>query len=451
MGVPQKTIILTCGVDERYCPGVGENPDRDYYYLLRYQPRDEEEPGPGDDRARTSNLDGTRQDFDPTNGEPIVLMDFTDSGADKFHEVTRDIVESSRFRSSQGRGEVLDSFAIVLDGRIKSAPTVDPDDNPDGIPGDNGAQITGIGDVGEAKDLALVLQTGALPIEFIQVDRTQVSATLGKDSLNEALPRVGRGPAHRRALPARRLPLPRPRRGLRPRDLLGAAVRGDPALRRHADAAGLRGHDPRDRRRGRREHRHLRTHQGRSGRRASRSAPRSRTATARASRTIVDANVVTAITALILFAVATGGVRGFAFMLLLGTGALDRHGGLRHARAARAARRLQVVRQPEVHGRERAEDGALADVRRRRQAADLVHDRGRPDRALDRLADLQGPEPRDRLPRRHADDVRDRAAGRHRRRARRGAPSSGSATRSSRAAATRSTAASASSRSSPSR
>ena len=35
--------------------------------------------------------------------------------------------------------------------------------------------------------------------------------------------------------------------------------------------------------------------------------------------TIVDANVVTAITALVLFAVATGGVRGFAFMLLLGT------------------------------------------------------------------------------------------------------------------------------------
>jgi SecD/SecF fusion protein len=35
--------------------------------------------------------------------------------------------------------------------------------------------------------------------------------------------------------------------------------------------------------------------------------------------TIIDANVVTAITALVLFAVATGGVRGFAFMLLLGT------------------------------------------------------------------------------------------------------------------------------------
>src|SRR5207237_6881121 len=35
--------------------------------------------------------------------------------------------------------------------------------------------------------------------------------------------------------------------------------------------------------------------------------------------TILDANVVTAITALVLFAVATAGVKGFALMLLIGT------------------------------------------------------------------------------------------------------------------------------------
>src|SRR5439155_2800911 len=35
--------------------------------------------------------------------------------------------------------------------------------------------------------------------------------------------------------------------------------------------------------------------------------------------TIVDANVVTAITALVLFAVATAQVKGFALMLLIGT------------------------------------------------------------------------------------------------------------------------------------
>ena len=51
----------------------------------------------------------------------------------------------------------------------------------------------------------------------------------------------------------------------------------------------------------------------------SRSGPRLRPATPRASSTIVDANVVTAITALILFAVATAEVKGFALMLLLGT------------------------------------------------------------------------------------------------------------------------------------
>ena len=40
---------------------------------------------------------------------------------------------------------------------------------------------------------------------------------------------------------------------------------------------------------------------------------------AKGFHTIIDANVVTVITALILFAVATAGVKGFALMLLIGT------------------------------------------------------------------------------------------------------------------------------------
>jgi SecD/SecF fusion protein len=318
MGVPQKAIILTCGVDERYCPGVGESPDVDSYYLLRYQPRDKENPIP-EMTGEDLNLDGTRQDFDSTNGEAIVLMDFTDKGADKFHDVTRDIVESSRFRSSQGRGEVLDSFAIVLDGRIKSAPTVDPDDNPDGIPGDNGAQITGIGDVGEAKDLALVLQTGALPIEFIQVDRTQVSATLGKDSLVEALRASVAG------LLIVALFLLAVYRFLGLVAVFGLAIYSALlyavillfdvtltlpgfagmilAIGVAADANIVIFERIKEEAAARKSIRAAIAHGYRKG-----------------FATIVDANVVTAITALILFAVATGGVRGFAFMLLLGTG-----------------------------------------------------------------------------------------------------------------------------------
>src|SRR6185312_16404294 len=40
---------------------------------------------------------------------------------------------------------------------------------------------------------------------------------------------------------------------------------------------------------------------------------------AKGFHTIIDANVVTAITALVLFLVATAGVKGFALMLLIGT------------------------------------------------------------------------------------------------------------------------------------
>ncbi len=116
-------------------------------------------------------------------------MQFTDSGGDKFHDVTRMLAQ--RGRQVQTRNNVDDElafqqFAIVLDNVIQSAPTIDFNENPDGIPPGNGAQITGIGSLSEAKDLALVLQTGALPVRFVIAERTDVSATLGKDSLKQA-------------------------------------------------------------------------------------------------------------------------------------------------------------------------------------------------------------------------------------------------------------------------
>src|SRR5215204_3087872 len=116
-------------------------------------------------------LSGTRQDFDQ-NGQPNVLMQFTGEGEDKFHEVTRD--EAVRGQTQQNLldpGRTTDPqqfaqhFAIVLDREIRSFPQIDYT-NPqlrDGISGGS-AEITGIGSLGEAKDLALVLQTGALPV-----------------------------------------------------------------------------------------------------------------------------------------------------------------------------------------------------------------------------------------------------------------------------------------------
>ncbi len=55
----------------------------------------------------------------------------------------------------------------MLDGRLESTPFIDYRANPDGIdPAGNGAEISNIQSYDEAKDLALVLATGALPFHF---------------------------------------------------------------------------------------------------------------------------------------------------------------------------------------------------------------------------------------------------------------------------------------------
>jgi preprotein translocase subunit SecD len=75
------------------------------------------------------------------------------------------------------------AVAIVLDGVVLSAPQVQGP----GLATSDSFQITGEFTEGEAKELALVLRYGALPVEFEQVALQQVSATLGSDSLRAGL------------------------------------------------------------------------------------------------------------------------------------------------------------------------------------------------------------------------------------------------------------------------
>ncbi|HEV3480406.1 MAG TPA: protein translocase subunit SecD [Gaiellaceae bacterium] len=317
-GVPEERIILNCGIGERYCAGVPEpEPTKNYYYLFKFNPENKEDPVP-EMTGADLKLDGTRQDFRGGEG-PIVLMEFTDAGADKFHEITRELAARGRAASGavQNKDAALQSFAIVLDREIKSSPTIDWDQNPDGISG-GAAEITGIGDIGEAKDLALVLQTGALPLEFEQIDLTEVSATLGADSLREAIT------ASLIGLAVVAIFLLLVYRFLGLVAIVGLALNAVflyavillfdvtltlPGFAGMVLAIGIAAdaniviferikEEAADRR---------------SVRAAISAGYR------KGFATIVDANVVTALTALILFAVATGGVRGFAFMLLLGT------------------------------------------------------------------------------------------------------------------------------------
>ena len=101
---------------------------------------------------------------------------------------------------------------------------------------------------------------------------------------------------------------------------------------------------------------------------------------AKGFHTILDANVVTCITALVLFAVATAGVKGFALMLLIGTVISLLTAVVRHAGDARPARRLQLVRQPAPDGRARRADREVAADRLHEAAPHLVRDLRRRDR-----------------------------------------------------------------------
>lgn len=117
-----------------------------------------------------------------TGFEWVVSLDFTSEGDDKFAEATR-------IAAGYPLGDPRRRFAIVLDGTVISAPQVAADVDPNtGISG--GAQITlgGAEDPEqEARDLEIVLKFGALPI-VLERDQVQfVSATLGRDSLDAGL------------------------------------------------------------------------------------------------------------------------------------------------------------------------------------------------------------------------------------------------------------------------
>ena len=119
-----------------------------------------------------------RHDFDQF-GQPIVRMEFTGE-ENRFQDITRRLWQRGNLRG------IPQHFAIVLDREIRSWPQIDPKDRPFrrhrrrlGADREHRQPRRG-------RDLALVLQTGALPVSFSQVERTDVSATLGKDSLQEA-------------------------------------------------------------------------------------------------------------------------------------------------------------------------------------------------------------------------------------------------------------------------
>ena len=314
LGVPPRTTVVSCSADTAVVCPPGQAAANTAYYLFKRDPKSTASGGPFPQMTGDMlKLSGTRQDFDPQTGEAIVTMQFTDKGNKRFRDITR---------AEAVRGATLGSpqhFAIVLDNEIRSFPQIDYTRYPDGIdPTGGGAQITGMASTQEAKNLAIVLQTGALPVKFRTIERTDVSATLGKDSLTQAWKAAVAGlflVALFLLLMYRFLGLVAViGLGIYVAFLYGAILLLNVTLTLPgfagmiltigvaADANIVIFERIKEESRA-----------GKSVRAAIAAGY------AKGFHTIIDANVVTAITALILFAVATAGVKGFALMLLIGT------------------------------------------------------------------------------------------------------------------------------------
>ncbi len=125
--------------------------------------------------------------------EPIVTFGFNDKGREAFQEVTRAIAQRGQAQaigpvSAEEAAALSGHFAVVLDNEVQTRPIINFNENPDGIDGRQGAQISGgFNTVGEAQELATTLQIGALPINLKLISESQVSATLGSQALHDGI------------------------------------------------------------------------------------------------------------------------------------------------------------------------------------------------------------------------------------------------------------------------
>jgi SecD/SecF fusion protein len=140
-----------------------------------------------------NDITNPEQAYAPTTNEPIVTFGFTDRGREAFQDVTRRIAQRGQASAigpvgAEEAGFLSGHFAVVLDNEVKTRPIINFAENPDGIDGRTGAEISGgFSSVQDAQDLATTLQIGALPINLKLISETQVSATLGSQALHDGI------------------------------------------------------------------------------------------------------------------------------------------------------------------------------------------------------------------------------------------------------------------------
>jgi preprotein translocase subunit SecD len=122
---------------------------------------------------RGENLTGAKAGVDPQNNQNVVNITFDAQGGAKFAKLTTENVGKP--------------FAIILDGQVLSAPTIQTP-----IIGGS-AQISGSFTPESANQLAIALRSGALPVPLAIVEERTVGPDLGADSIRKGLLAMGIG------------------------------------------------------------------------------------------------------------------------------------------------------------------------------------------------------------------------------------------------------------------
>ncbi len=131
----------------------GENPTEAYYLVSRASAvtgRDLRDAQPGRDE----------------NGRPMVRLSLTGEGGRRFYAFTS--------------AHVQDSLAVVLDNKVMEVATIQEPIRDEG-------RITGSFTEQQAKDLALILRSGALPAGIHYLEERTVGPSLGADSIREGV------------------------------------------------------------------------------------------------------------------------------------------------------------------------------------------------------------------------------------------------------------------------
>jgi SecD/SecF fusion protein len=309
--VPQGTVV----VQKEVPAGSEDAPPQ--YFVFEDQPE-----------LTGDEIQNPEQNFDPTTNAPNVTFEFTDAGREAFQTVTERIAQRGlESVPPELQGQICtdpeqadafsQTFAIVLDNEIVSRPIINFCENPEGISGDTGAQISGL-DLEEAQDLAEFLKIGALPVNLTPISTSTVSASLGQEALDQGLTAGIAGliivllflVAYYRLLGVvaglgllvyavfffamiKLIPITLTLPGIAGLILtIGVAADSNIVIFERIKEEA----------------------------RAGKSMPSAiATGYRKGIATIIDANVITLITAFILFVLATSGVKGFAFTLGIGT------------------------------------------------------------------------------------------------------------------------------------